>query len=73
MAITLHRNDLPADLDLGSAIAVDCETMGLKLERDRLCLIQLSAGDGDAHLVQFTKGDYDAPNLKAELAALSAE
>ncbi|MEX0921559.1 MAG: ribonuclease H-like domain-containing protein [Rhodovibrionaceae bacterium] len=68
MAITLHRNDLPADLDLGPAIAVDCETMGLRLERDRLCLIQLSAGDGDAHLVQFTDGSFDAPNLKALLA-----
>lgn len=68
MAITLHRNDLPDELDLGPEIAVDCETMGLKLERDRLCLIQLSSGDGDAHLVQFTDGDYDAPNLKALLA-----
>lgn len=67
MAITLHQNDLPADLDLGPVIAVDCETMGLRLERDRLCLVQLSAGDGDAHLVQFTGGEYDAPNLKAQL------
>lgn len=68
MAITLHRNDLPADLDLGPLIAVDCETMGLKPTRDRLCLIQLSAGDGDAHLVQFADGDYAAPNLTALLA-----
>lgn len=67
MAITLHQNDLPADLDLGPVVAVDSETMGLRLERDRLCLVQLSAGDGDAHLVQFTGGDYDAPNLKALL------
>ena len=61
----LHKGDLPADLDLGDCIAVDTETMGLEPHRDRLCLAQLSAGDGDAHLVQFAKDAYDAPNLKA--------
>ncbi len=71
MDIELHQNDLPDGLDLGDTIAVDTETMGLNLMRDRLCLVQLSAGDGVAHLVQFpaSRGDdYDAPNLKALLA-----
>jgi ribonuclease D len=63
----LHIGDLPAGLDLGPVIAVDTETMGLNPHRDRLCLIQLCAGDGQAHLVQFTDG-FDAPNLKAMLA-----
>jgi ribonuclease D len=63
----LHRNDLPADVDLGSVIAVDTETMGLKTHRDRLCLVQLCSGDGQAHLVQLVDG-YDAPNLKALMA-----
>ena len=67
--ITLHDGDLPDGLDLkasarGGAVAVDTETMGLNPHRDRLCLVQLSAGDGSAHLVQFRKGCYDAPNLK---------
>ena len=68
MAVTLHQGDLPHGLDLGPAVAVDTETMGLKPGRDRLCLAQLSAGDGDAHLVRFAPGVYDAPNLKAMLA-----
>ncbi|RDD61571.1 ribonuclease D [Ferruginivarius sediminum] len=68
MAIQLYQNDLPAGLDLGDIVAVDTETMGLNLARDRLCLVQLSAGDGDAHLVQFADGDYSAPNLRALLA-----
>jgi len=63
----LHHDDLPADLDLGPVVAIDTETMGLDLTRDRLCLIQLSAGDGVCHLVQFRKR-YDAPRLKALLA-----
>lgn len=67
MTVTLHQDDLPGDLDLGDSVAVDCETMGLNLQRDRLCLIQLSAGDGDAHLVQF-RGGYAAPNLCRLLA-----
>ena len=66
--IHLHQGDLPAGLSLGDSIAVDSETMGLDLARDRLCLLQLSAGDGVCHLVQFPKGQYDAPNLKALLA-----
>ncbi len=64
----LHRGDLPADLDLGPAIAIDCETMGLNPLRDRLCVVQLSAGDGDAHLVQVAKGQSAAPNLQRLLA-----
>ena len=68
MAVTLHEGDLPQGLALGPVVAVDTETMGLKPGRDRLCLAQLSAGDGDAHLVRFAPGDYDAPNLKAMLS-----
>ena len=74
--IELHKHDLPDGLDLGDSIAVDTETMGLNLMRDRLCLVQLSAGDGVAHLVQFpaSEGDaYDAPNLKALLADRNRE
>jgi len=63
MTITLHRTDLPADLDLGRVVAVDSETMGLNPHRDRLCLVQLSAGDGTAHLVQIARGQTRAPNL----------
>ncbi|MGE0667759.1 MAG: ribonuclease D [Sphingomonadales bacterium] len=68
MTITLHRGDLPAGLDLGALVAVDTETMGLRPGRDRLCLVQLSSGDGSAHLVQIPQGPGDAPNLKAMLA-----
>ncbi len=71
MDIKLHHNDLPDGLDLGSVIAVDTETLGLNLVRDRLCLVQLSAGDGTAHLVQYGGGGdgaYEAPNLKAMLS-----
>jgi len=63
----LHKGDLPAGLDLGPAVAVDSETMGLNTHRDRLCVVQLSSGDGDAHVVQLAAG-YDAPNLKRLLA-----
>jgi ribonuclease D len=66
-AFTLHRGDLPAGLDLGGVIACDTETMGLEPRRDRLCLVQLCAGDGHAHLVQLVAGQ-DCPNLKAQLA-----
>lgn len=59
----LHKNDLPADLNLGNSVAIDCETMGLNVFRDRLCLVQISCGDGNAHLVQFEQGNYHAPNL----------
>jgi len=67
-AITLHQGDLPSGVDFGAAVAVDSETLGLKPHRDRLCVVQLSAGDGTAHLVQFDGSDYSAPNLKALLA-----
>ena len=60
----LYRNDLPEDLDLGPVVAIDCETMGLNPHRDRLCVVQLSGGDGNAHLVQITKGQTSAPNLE---------
>lgn len=68
MTYTLHKNDIPGNLDTGKEIAIDTETMGLCPERDRLCLAQLSTGDGHAHLVQFCDRDYNAPNLKALLA-----
>jgi ribonuclease D len=63
MNIRLHRGDLPADLSLGSVIAVDTETMGLNPRRDRLCLVQLSGGDGNCELVQIAQGQRVAPNL----------
>ncbi len=63
----LHQGDLPNDVDLGSQVAVDCETMGLNLHRDRLCLVQLSAGNNDAHLVQIVPEQQAAPNLTAIL------
>jgi ribonuclease D len=67
--IEVHQGDIPAGLDFGDAVAVDTEAMGLNNHRDRLCLVQLSAGDGIAHLVKFDAGDdYAAPNLKALLA-----
>ena len=66
MAIKVYRGDI-ATLDLGPVVAVDTEAMGLKPHRDRLCLVQLSAGDGNAHLVQFDQSGYDAPRLKALL------
>jgi len=68
VTVTLHRGDLPAGLDLGSVVAIDTETMGLNPARDRLCLMQASGGDGNAHLVQFAADAYDAPNVKALLA-----
>lgn len=68
MAIHLHKGDLPDGLSLGAEVAVDCEAMGLIPGRDRLCLVQLSAGDGNAHLVQIAKGQTQAPNLTALLA-----
>lgn len=68
MANHLYQNDLPDGLDLGSSVAIDCETMGLVPGRDRLCLVQLSGGDGDAHLVQIAKGQTSAPNLEKLVA-----
>ena len=61
--IQLHKNDLPDDLKLGNIIAVDGEFMGLNVRRDPLCLIQISSGNSDAHIVQFDRDNYDAPNL----------
>lgn len=64
MNVDLYREDLPDNLTFGDSVAIDTETMGLDPHRDRLCLVQLSAGDGNCHLVQFPQGQYDAPNLK---------
>jgi ribonuclease D len=64
----LYHDDLPEGVDFGAVVAIDTEAMGLNPHRDRLCLVQLSAGDGDAHLVQFASGDYAAPRLKRLLA-----
>ncbi|ETW12407.1 3'-5'-exonuclease [Roseivivax marinus] len=63
MANHLYQRDLPDGLDLGPVVAIDCESMGLNPNRDRLCVVQLSSGDGDAHLVQIARGQTDAPNI----------
>lgn len=63
----LYKRDLPDGLDLGPVVAIDCETMGLNPHRDRLCVVQMSGGDGDAHLVQVEKGQRSAPNLERML------
>ena len=68
MSIIVHKGDLPDDIQFGNSVAVDSETMGLDPARDRLCLVQLSSGDGDCHLVQLSDENYDAPNLKALMA-----
>jgi ribonuclease D len=68
LTVFLHERDLPADLDLGPVVAIDSETMGLRFRRDPLCVVQLSAGDGDAHVVRLGRPDYEAPNLKRLLA-----
>ena len=65
MAIKLYKGDLPAGLDLGTSVAVDTETLGLVARRDKLCVVQLSSGDGNAHLVQLDRSNYEAPNLTA--------
>ena len=67
MAIKLYKGDLPSGLDFGPSVAVDTETLGLIPRRDKLCLVQLSSGDGNAHLVQLDRSSYDAPNLKTLL------
>ena len=64
MTIKLHQGDLPVNVEFGDAVAIDTETMGLNPHRDRLCLVQLSGGDGNCHLVQIPAGHRDAPNLK---------
>ena len=68
LAVHLHRGDLPAGLKLGPVVAIDSETLGLSLVRDRLCLAQLTDGEGDVHLVQLNRATYDAPNLKVLLS-----
>ena len=67
MSVKVYKGDLPAGLELGPVVAIDTETMGLKPSRDKLCLVQLSAGDGNAHLVQIDRETFHAPNLKALL------
>ncbi|HEX2431687.1 MAG TPA: ribonuclease H-like domain-containing protein [Aestuariivirgaceae bacterium] len=67
MLVKLYRGDLPATLDLGREVAIDTEAMGLNPHRDKLCLVQLSSGDGDAHLVQIDRETFEAPRLKALL------
>jgi len=66
--IKLHKDDLPEDLDLGNIIAVDGEFMGLDVKRDPLCLIQISSGNSDAHIIQLDRSNYNAPNLNKILA-----
>jgi len=68
MKMKLYRNDLPDGLDLGPVVAIDTETLGLNPFRDRLCLAQMTGGDGVCHMVQFAAGQYGAPNLKRMLA-----
>ena len=71
VAVLLHKGDLPGGVRFSGAIAVDSETMGLSLVRDSLCLVQLSDGGGEAHLVQLDRASYEAPNLKAALSDAS--
>ena len=73
MTIFFHKNDLPANINFTKSVAIDTETMGLNIHRDRLCLLQISGGDGNAHVVQFEQNKYDAPNLKKILADESIE
>tara|TARA_B100000886_G_scaffold332109_1_gene284417 strand:- start:27 stop:632 length:606 start_codon:yes stop_codon:yes gene_type:complete len=68
MNVKLHKNDLPKELDFGNKIGIDCEFMGLNFLRDKLCLVQISTGKMDAHIVQLNRESYDAPNLKKLLS-----
>ena len=68
MTVYLHEGDLPDSLDLGPEVAIDSETMGLRLRRDPLCVVQLSSGDGNAHVVRLNRPAYDCPNLKRLMA-----
>ena len=68
MDVKLHKNDLPKDLEFGNKIAIDCEFMGLNFMRDKLCLVQISSGNSDAHIIQLDRSKYDAPNLKKILS-----
>lgn len=65
MSISLHKGDLPDDVTFTGSVAIDSETLGLQIPRDKLCLVQLSGGDGNAHIVQLDRTSYDAPNLRA--------
>lgn len=67
MTIKVHKGDLPAQIELGPVVAIDTETMGLNPRRDKLCLVQLSAGDGNAHLIQIDRTTFSAPRLKSLL------
>ncbi len=73
MTIFFHKNDLPANVIFTKSVAIDTETMGLNIHRDRLCILQISGGDGNAHVVQFEQNKYDAPNLKKILSDDSIE
>ena len=64
MDIKVHKKDLPEDLNVGNRVAVDCEFMGLNFQRDKLCLVQISSGNSDAHIVQLDRNEYKAPILK---------
>ena len=64
MDIKVHETDLPEDLDIGNRVAVDCEFMGLNFQRDKLCLVQISSGNSDAHIVQLDRGEYNAYSVK---------
>ena len=66
--IKLHKEDLPDEITFSDKIAIDCEFTGLNIQRDRLCLLQISSGKNDAHIIQFNKDNYNAPNLKNVLA-----
>ena len=68
MDIKVHKTDLPEDLEVGNRVAVDCEFMGLNFQRDKLCLVQISSGNSDAHIVQLDRGEYKAPVLKKILS-----
>ena len=69
--IKLHKEDLPDQLSLGDNIAVDCEFTGLNVERDNLCLVQISSGNNDAHIIQLDRETYEAPNLKKILKLIT--
>ena len=73
MTIFFHKNDLPANVIFAKSVAIDTETMGLNIHRDRLCILQISGGDGNAHIIQFEQNKYDAPNLKKILSDDSIE
>ena len=68
MDIKVHKTDLPEDLNIGNRVAIDCEFMGLNFQRDKLCLVQISSGNSDAHIVQLDRGEYKAPVLKKILS-----